>query len=179
MVKSQGCHNPARHEAYWHRPFSLQQSRWHSQALCRWGSKRKARVRRGSEKELSLMRTAYLDSLILFPSLCCGGGRWRREKERAAGGSEAERSWITAVVQWNFTVPFKNEIQFIFRIWSESRRNRQAGENQDSRKEFVSFMERICNQVWRGCLIMLIHLVTHSFTPLLLSRPRGPWGREK
>lgn len=50
------------------------------------------------------------------------------EQRAAAGGSEAERSWITAVVQWNFTVPFKNEIQFIFRIWFESRRNRQAGE---------------------------------------------------
>lgn len=32
-------------------------------------------------------------------------------------GEKSERIWITAVVQWNFTVPFKNEIQFIFRIW--------------------------------------------------------------
>lgn len=35
----------------------------------------------------------------------------------AVGGSKSERNWVTAVVQWNFTVPFKNEIQFIFRIW--------------------------------------------------------------
>lgn len=35
-------------------------------------------MRKDNEEELSLMRAAYLDSLILFPYLSCGGGRWRR-----------------------------------------------------------------------------------------------------
>lgn len=39
-------------------------------------------MRKDNEEELSLMRTAYLDSLILFPNLGCGGGRWRRRQSQ-------------------------------------------------------------------------------------------------
>lgn len=57
------------------------------------GLKEKVRVRRDNGEELSLTRKAYLDSLILFPNLGCGGGRLSSRAERAAGGSEAE-TWL-------------------------------------------------------------------------------------
>lgn len=100
------------------------------------------------------------------------------EREQAAGGSGAERSWLPAVVQW-ISVPFKNGIQCIFRIWFESRRNRQAGEYQAHKKEFVSFIERICNQVWRG---RLVRLSICSFIHLFHISCQGlgePGGRQK
>lgn len=81
------------------------------------GPEGKTRAMKANEGEPSLMRTAYLDSFV--SSLCCGGGCW--------GGGEASRTESSS--RWeqsreepdhsscsvNFTVPFKNGIQFIFR----------------------------------------------------------------
>lgn len=77
-------------------------------------------VRKQNQEGLSLMRASFFDIPNLSQTSVVGVAAGRGDKASrtvgVVGGRESERSWITAVVQWNFTVPFKNEIQFIFRI---------------------------------------------------------------